>query len=158
MPQAALRLSMTIGGQWRSLAYLSEEQSAAAIVMLLFGLDGQILIIDQPDDYLQDPSLQSEIVRILREQKNSVKEGRQVILAAKDAALPVMADAELVLPLEIRDDRAFIVGEASIDDRSIREAIKSMMQGGEDAFRQRAEKYGKSSPSRTSSKSPSFQE
>jgi len=102
------------------------------MVMLLFGLEGRILVIDQPDDYLQDPSLQAEIVQILREQKSSGNQegGRQVILAAKDAALPVMADAELVLPLEIRDDRASIVGEASIDDRSIREAIRSMMQGG----------------------------
>ncbi len=80
----------------------------------------------------------------MREQKSSKNRvvHHQVILAAKDATLPVMADAELVLPLEVRDDRAYVVGKASIDDRSICEAIKKMMQGGEEALRLRAEKYG----------------
>jgi len=156
MPQDAIRLKLNIGGEWRSLDHLSMGQSAAAILILLLGFEGRILVVDQPDDYLEDRSVQAEILQILREQKCSKNQegNRQVILAAKDAALPVMADAELVLPLEFRDDHTYVVGKGSIDDCSICEAIKSMMQGGEEAFRQRAEKYGRLSLSRPLSKSP----
>lgn len=60
-----------------------------------------------------------------------------------------MSDAELVLPLETRDDHAHVIDQGSIDDRSIREVIKNIMQGGKEAFQQRAEKYRGLAPSRT---------
>jgi hypothetical protein len=53
-----------------------------------------------------------------------------------------MGDAELVIPLEAQDDHVYAINQASIDDRSIQEHIKTLMQGGEEAFQQRAEKYG----------------
>jgi hypothetical protein len=71
----------------------------------------------------------------------------QAILATNDATIPVMGDAELVLPLEVRDHHAHIIDRASIDHRSIRELIKAMMRGGNEAFQQRAEKYGGLTPS-----------
>jgi len=54
----------------------------------------------------------------------------------------VMGDAELVIPLEIQDHHADIIDRASIDQRSIRELIKTIMRGADEAFEQRAEKYG----------------
>jgi hypothetical protein len=53
-----------------------------------------------------------------------------------------MGDAELVIPLEVRDDRAHIIGRAAIDDRSMQELIKTLMPGGKEAFQKRAKKYG----------------
>ncbi|MFB3885941.1 MAG: AAA family ATPase [Thermodesulfobacteriota bacterium] len=147
MGQDALRLRLGIGGKEKPPDRIPPGQSAAAVMIFLLGLGGRILVIDQPDDYLEDPSVQAEIAQILREQKSSrnPEAHHQVILAARDAILPVMADAELVLPLEVRDDHPTIVGKASVDDRSICQAIKKMMQGGEEAFRQHSEKYGGSS-------------
>jgi hypothetical protein len=46
------------------------------------------------------------------------------------------------MPLEVRDHHAHIIARASIDDRSMREHIKAIMTGGEEAFQQRAKKYG----------------
>jgi ABC-type lipoprotein export system ATPase subunit len=137
-------LELKIGGQYRPLDHLSVGQGAAAVLLLLFGLESQILVIDQPDDYLDDRSVHEEILQILREQKGLKDQGpgRQVILATNDAAIPVMADAELVISLEARDDHAHVIGAASIDDRSIWELIKTTMQGGKEALQQRAEKYG----------------
>jgi hypothetical protein len=57
-----------------------------------------------------------------------------------------MGDAELVIPLEVRENHAHIINQASIDHRSIRELIKTMMPGGGEAFQQRAEKYGGLAP------------
>jgi len=39
------------------------------------------------------------------------------------------------------------MGQASIDDRSIQEIIKTIMKGGEEAFQERAKKYGGLAPS-----------
>ena len=148
IPQDALRLKLRIDGQYRSLEHLSVSQGATAVLLLLFGLKSRILVIDQPDDYLDDRFLHEEILQILREQKGLKDQSsqRQIILATNDASIPVMGDAELVIPLEARDDHAYVIGQASIDDRSIQELIKTILQGGEEAFQQRAEKYGGLAP------------
>jgi len=148
IPQDALRLKLRIDGQYRSLGHLSVSQGATAVLLLLFGLKSRILVIDQPDDYLDDRFLHEEILQILREQKGLKDQSsqRQIILATNDASIPVLGDAELVIPLEARDEHAYVIGQASIDDRSIRELIKATMQGGEEAFQQRADKYGGLAP------------
>jgi chromosome segregation protein len=148
VPQDALRLELRIDGQYRSLDHLSAGQGAAAVLLFLFGLENRILIIDQPDDYLDDKFMHEEILQMLREQKGLRNQGpeSQVILATNDAALPVMGDAELVIPLEVQDHHAHIIDRASIDQRSIRELIKTIMRGADEAFQHRAEKYGGLAP------------
>ena len=148
IPQDALRLKMKIDGQYRPLEHLSAGQGAIEVLLLLLGLKSQILIIDQVEDYLDDRFVHEEILQILREQKGLKDQSpqHQLILATNDATIPVMGDAELVIPLEVRDDRAHIIGRAAIDDRSIQELIKTLMQGGKEAFQKRAKKYGGLTP------------
>jgi predicted ATPase len=149
IPQDALRVKLRIGDQYRSLEHLSVGQCATAVLLLLFGLEGRVLVIDQPEDYLDDRFVHEEILQILREQKGLKAEGqrRQIIVATNDGTIPVMGDAEIVIPLEARGDHAHVVGRASIDDRSVRELIKTIMEDGEEAFQRRAEKYGGLRPS-----------
>ena len=149
IPQDALRLKLRVDSQYRSLDHLSEGQSATAILLLLFSLGNRILVIDQPDDYLDDRSVREEILQILRKQKGlkDQSQRRQVIFATHDAIIPVMGDAELVIPVEARDHHAYIVDQSSIDNRSIREFIKTALQGGKEALHKRAEKYGGLEPS-----------
>ena len=148
IPQDALRLKMKIDGQYRFLEHLSAGQGAIEVLLLLLGLKSQILVIDQPDDYLNDRFVHEEILQILREQKGLKDQSpqHQVILATNDATIPVMGDAELVISLEVRDDRAHIIGRASIDDRSTQELIKTLMEGGKEAFQKRTKKHGGLTP------------
>jgi chromosome segregation protein len=148
IPQDALRLKMKIDGQYRSLEHLSAGQGATEVLLLLLGLKSQILVIDQPDDYLDDRFVHEEILQILREQKGLKDQSpqHQLIFATNDATIPVMGDAELVIPLEVRDERAHIIGRASIDDRSTQELIETLMQGGKEALQKRAKKYGGLAP------------
>ena len=145
IPQDALRLRMKMDGQYRSL---SASQGVIEVLLLLLGLKNQILVIDQLEDYLDDRLVHEEIVQILREQKGLKDQSpqHQVILATNDATIPVMGDAELVISLETRDDHAHIIGRASIDDRSMQEIIKTLLQGGKEAFQKRAKKYGGLTP------------
>ncbi len=149
IPQDALRVKLRIGDKYHSLEDLSVGQGATAVFFLLFGLEGRVLVIDQPEDYLDDRFLHEEMLQILREQKGLKDEiqRRQIITATNDATIPVMADAEIVIPLEERDNSTHIIGGASIDNRSTRELIKTVMEGGEEAFQRRAEKYGGLRPS-----------
>jgi CheY-like chemotaxis protein/DNA repair ATPase RecN len=128
IPQDNLLLKLKIDGQYQPFDQLSVSQKAAAILFLLFGPGNRILVIDQPDDYLDDRFAHEEIYQVLREQKGAKDQSqqRQIILTTNDATIPVMGDAELVIPLEARDDHTHIMGQASIDDRSIQEIIKTI--------------------------------
>jgi chromosome segregation protein len=144
VPQDAFRFKLRIGGQFQPLERLSVSQGATALLFLLLGLENRILVIDQPEDYLDDRFMREDMVQIMREQKKlkDQRPGRQVILATHDATLPVMGDADLVVSLETRYDHTCAVGQASIDDRSMREIIENSMQRGKEAFQRRADKYG----------------
>jgi len=50
--------------------------------------------------------------------------------------------AELVLSLADDDGHCSVRTRASIDDATVREEIGTVLEGGADAFRRRAEKYG----------------
>jgi hypothetical protein len=149
VPQDSLLLKLKIDGQYQSFDHLSVSQKAAADLLLLFGLGNRILVIDQPEDYLNNQSLHEEVLQILNEQKGlkDQSQQRQFIITTYDATIPVMSGAEMVIPLETRDDHVHILGQASINDRSTQDHIKTMMNGGKEAFDQQAKKYGGSAPS-----------
>jgi DNA repair ATPase RecN len=143
IPPDALHIELKVDDQYRPLDRLSVGQRATAVLLLLFALEGRVLVLDQPEDDLDNRFVYEDIVQILRDQKGltSQKERRQIIAATHNANIPVIGDAELVLALDLREGRADVVGRASIDDTSTRELVKSIMEGGEEAFRRRAEKY-----------------
>ncbi len=144
VPLDAVHVEMKVDEEYRPLDRLSVGQRATAILLLLFALRGRILVLDQPEDDLDNRFVYEDIVALLRDQKGlrEGKDRRQIIAATHNANIPVLGDAEQVLALEARDGRARVVSRASIDDLRIRRLIKSVMEGGEEAFRRRAEKYG----------------
>jgi predicted ATPase len=144
IPADALQIKLRVDDQYRSLDRLSVGQRATAILLLLFALEGRVLILDQPEDDLDNRFVFEDVVQILREQKGlkDARKRRQIIAATHNANIPVLGDAELVLALEGSGGHAQVVGRASTDDTAIRELVKSIMEGGEEAFRRRAEKYG----------------
>ena len=77
-------------------------------------------------------------MKILRNQK----EKRQVIVATHNPNIPVLGDAELIASLESTINVAKVSVQGSVDRLEVCEAVKHIMEGGEQAFRRRAEKYG----------------
>ena len=119
----------------------SAGQQATALLKTLLNQPGPPLIIDQPEEDLDNPVM-LEIVEQLWE----AKQLRQVVFASHNANLVVNGDAELVAWFDYRaagdQSRGTIKGEGAIDIPEAREAIKKIMEGGEAAFRLRREKYG----------------
>ena len=148
-PQDVLRLKLGIEGEHRSRDHLAKTRDAAALLFLMFGLESRMILIDQPDEYLNDPLVHRQILQMLRERKWVRDQSRrhQIILTTNDPTIPMMGDAELVIPLQARDDRVHIIAQGSIDDRSIREHIKTLIQGGEEAFQKGVDTFKRLIPS-----------
>ena len=129
---------------WQALDELSTGQRATAILLLLL-LDSQSpLVIDQPEDDLDNAFIADGIVPRMREEKRR----RQFIFATHNANIPVLGDAELIVGLvaggDAKTGRAELPRNrmGSIDINSVRELIEDALEGGKLAFEVRRLKYG----------------
>ena len=142
-PEDSVSIALVIDGVPRDLAKLSGGQKATALLLLVFAQGGRPLILDQPEDELDNRFIYDDIVSLLRKEKGVVsKRRRQIIVATHNANIPVNGDAELVLSLADEGGRCTVRTRASIDDAAVRNEIRTVLEGGAEAFRRRAEKYG----------------
>ena len=137
-PEDKIAIQLRVNDEYKNLEELSVGQKATALLLLLFAQENRILILDQPEEDLDNRFIYEDVVKILREMKGR----RQIIIATHNANIPVLGDSELILVLESREEHCEIVDKGSIDKNSIRKHIKDIMEGGEEAFKRRAEKYG----------------
>ena len=119
----------------------SAGQQATALLKTLLNQPGPPLIIDQPEEDLDNPVMLEIVERVW-----DAKQKRQLVFASHNANLVVNGDAELVAWCDHRtagdQSRGTIAGEGAIDVDIVRNAIKQIMEGGEAAFNLRKEKYG----------------
>jgi hypothetical protein len=131
-------IKMRIGDQDRPLADLSIGQKCTAILSLILVERKTPLVIDQPEDDLDNRFIFDEIVQTLRREK----ERRQFVVATHNANIPVSGDAELIAVLDADEEHGWIAYLGSIDDPAMREPVENILEGGREAFRIRKEKYG----------------
>ena len=119
----------------------SAGQQATALLKTLLNETGPPLIIDQPEEDLDNPVMLEIVEQIWQSKKK-----RQLIFSSHNANLVVNGDAELVVWCDYRtagdQSRGTIAGQGAIDVPNVRDAIKAIMEGGEAAFNLRREKYG----------------
>lgn len=138
-PEDKISLFLRIDDDYKEFDKLSAGQKATALLILLFTQEDRILIIDQPEEDLDNRFIFDDVVSILR----SLKRKRQIILATHNANIPVLGDSEQIFVLEADNEKGCVLANnGSIDNKSITESIKNIMEGGEEAFRLRIEKYG----------------
>jgi len=138
-----VRLDISAGSgprELRSLDDLSKGQRATALLLLLLGASEAPLVIDQPEDDLDNRFVYDGIVQRLRELKGT----RQVIASTHNANVPVLGDAELIVALEGDGQHGWPVegGVGSLDDAAIRALAESLLEGGPAAFNARQHLYG----------------
>lgn len=118
---------------------LSVGQKCTATLNLLLAKLGDPLIIDQPEDHLDNAFIAERIVSELR----NLKTKRQFLFATHNANIPVFGDAELIVVLENKgSEKAVLKNKGSIDDPDIRDQAAQILEGGKAAFDMRKEKYG----------------
>lgn len=116
---------------------LSDGQRNTAALALLLAQEGGPLVIDQPEDELDSNFVFRELIPMLRK----VKSKRQLIMATHNANLPVNGDAELVYAFEARDGCGEMLAQGGLDQGAVTKAVLDIMEGTEEAFRRRREKY-----------------
>jgi len=146
-PTTEIELNVSADEQqpaWQKLDDLSTGQKATAVLLLLLLESEAPLIVDQPEDDLDNRFITDGIVPRMREEKRR----RQFIFATHNANIPVLGDAELIIGLQASGEagqgKAEIPLEhrGSIDARPVRELIEEVLEGGRAAFEMRRLKYG----------------
>ena len=142
-PKTAISLNTAPEGEppdWQPLDDLSTGQKATAVLLLLLLESGTPLIVDQPEDDLDNRFITEGIVPRMREEKQR----RQFIFSTHNANIPVLGDAELIVGLSADSGRARVPPEhtGSIDSRPVRELVGEILEGGREAFETRRRKYG----------------
>lgn len=116
---------------------LSEGQRNTVLLNLMLARGEGPIVIDQPEDELDSSFIYRTLVQDLR----AVKSRRQLIVATHNANLPVNADAEQIYALEARDGRGKLRAQGGLDRKAVAAAVLDIMEGSEQAFKQRSEKY-----------------
>jgi ATPase subunit of ABC transporter with duplicated ATPase domains len=147
---ATTAISLNVAGEgqtvnWQELEALSTGQKATAVLLLLLLESDAPLVVDQPEDDLDNRFITEGIVPKMREEKQR----RQFLFATHNANIPVLGDAELVIGLSASGEsgqevKAKIPSKhmGSIDERPVREMIEEVLEGGKEAFEMRRLKYG----------------
>ena len=129
---------------WQTLEALSTGQKATAVLLLLLLESEAPLVVDQPEDDLDNRFITEGVVPIMRQEKRR----RQFVFSTHNANIPVLGDAEQILGLDAsggaEKGQAKIAPEhmGSIDSGPVRELVEEILEGGKDAFEMRRSKYG----------------
>lgn len=122
---------------YKSLKNASAGQRTSAILTFILS-DGETpLILDQPEDDLDNHLIYDLVVERLR----ICKEKRQIIVVTHNANIPVNGDAELIVAMDSNSRHVKVYKSGGVEENELRREICNVMEGGEKAFLMRANRY-----------------
>lgn len=130
----------------RDIANLSPGARGVVLLTLFLAIDDhddRPLVIDQPEENLDPKSINGLLVPFFVEAARR----RQIIMVTHNANLVVNTDADQVVVATSERSEAselpnFRYEAGGLEDAHIRTLVCQYLEGGEDAFRRRAERYG----------------
>ena len=127
----------TIEYRGKELKHHSLGQRASALILFVLSQqENDVIIIDQPEDDLDNQTIYEDVIKLIR----SLKPQTQFVFATHNANFPVLGDAEQVIACTYSDD-AVHASSGSIDCPQLQREIVNIMEGGKDAFEQRRRRY-----------------
>lgn len=132
-PEDALdvRYSPSGNGQFsKTIEQGSPGQRTAALLSFLLSYGNEPLVLDQPEDDLDNELVYSLIVPQLRE----IKAKRQVLVATHSPNIVVNADAELVTVLAVGSGQSYSPHQGGLQEEKTRSYVCNIMEGGRQAF------------------------
>lgn len=150
--QPVTEVQLKVGNTWRSQDRLSKGQQATAFLLLLLvgGEGAGPLLVDQPEEDLDNRFITDSIVPAMRREKRR----RQFLFTSHNPNIPVLGDAELIAEVRVEmvpdgkgtEELRGRVGpparSGSIDTPAVRELVEETLEGGRLAFARRRRKYG----------------
>jgi ABC-type lipoprotein export system ATPase subunit len=113
------------------------QRASALILFLLTQKDNDILIIDQPEDDLDNQTIYQDVIHEIKKLKGEM----QFIFATHNANIPVLGDSEMLVACEYIAGKEIKLETGSIDKQIIQSKIINIMEGGKDAFNIRRNIY-----------------
>ncbi len=121
----------------KELAHHSLGQRASALMLFVLSQkNNDVVIIDQPEDDLDNQTIYEDVIKLVR----ALKSETQFIFATHNANIPVLGDAEQVIACEYLDEQIQTTS-GSIDCADIQQRIVGIMEGGAEAFEKRKQVY-----------------
>ena len=132
-----IELNVSSSGQpnFKDASDLSRGQKCTALLPILLARRDSPLIIDQPEDNLDNHFIFETVVNAVQR----LKRRRQMIFITHNANIPVLAEADLVLVMN-SDGRVGVVEKSGTVDEC-REQIIDLLEGGREAFELRSQRY-----------------
>lgn len=121
---------------YRKTEDLSTGQRCTAILPIIFAASSNPLVIDQPEDNLDNKYIADSIHKIIKNKKDF----RQMIFVTHNPNIPVLADAEFNIFLDYKSKRSRIDSKGSVEE--VKDNILTLLEGGADAFKRRSQIYG----------------
>jgi ABC-type lipoprotein export system ATPase subunit/predicted nuclease with TOPRIM domain len=123
----------------QSFDHLSAGQQRSVLLSLLLCAErSEPLVLDQPEDHLDGKYIAEAVVQHLE----AAKERRQVIIATHSANLTVLGDAELVVPMKVKDGHGAPYELGAVDRPATRDEVCALLEGGVEAYKKRGQRYG----------------
>jgi energy-coupling factor transporter ATP-binding protein EcfA2 len=133
-----IELNVATGAEaiFKDAAELSRGQKCTALLPLLLARTRNPLVIDQPEDNLDNHFIYETVVESIQR----LKKKRQMIFITHNANIPVLAEADLVIVMNSNGKIGYIEKSGSVDE--CREHIVDLLEGGREAFELRRKRYG----------------
>ena len=139
-PNDFLELKYSLQGRsnFKPVEQGSPGQKTAALLAFIFSYGEEPLLLDQPEDDLDNGLISDLIVTQLKK----IKSKRQVIIVTHNANIVVNGDSENIIALDIRQGLTRVVEQGGLQESSVRDEVCRVMEGGKDAFRLRYKRLG----------------
>jgi hypothetical protein len=124
------------GSDYKNSAGLSTGQRCTVILPILLLQSERPLLIDQPEDNLDNAFVYDTIVRNLQEAKG----GRQLIFATHNPNIPVLGEADRVFVFSSDGRKGRVTHTGRVDD--VKDQVEHLLEGGKEAFVLRMQRYG----------------
>ena len=127
----------TINYHRKELKHHSLGQRASALILFVLSQqENDVVIIDQPEDDLDNQTIYNDVIKLI----HTIKSRTQFIFATHNANIPVLGDAEQVHSCRFTDEE-LTINSGSIDSPLLQKEIVNIMEGGKDEFEKRKEIY-----------------
>lgn len=130
------------GNDFRPIQQASAGQRAAAMLAFLLVHGEEPLVLDQPEDDLDNHLIYELVVQQIRGRKQT----RQLIVVTHNPNIVVNGDAELVHVMDFRQGQCRVVQAGALQEIKIRDEVCRVMEGGREAFERRYRRIGGEAP------------
>ncbi|GAB6275602.1 MAG: AAA family ATPase [Rectinema sp.] len=130
------------GSDWVPISQGSKGQRSAALLAFLLAFGEEPLVLDQPEDDLDNHLIYDLIVAQIRENKLR----RQLIVVTHNANIVVNGDAEMIYAMDFKNGQCVVAEDGALQQKVVRLEVCRIMEGGREALARRWARLGKEIP------------